>query len=364
MGGIVEQGTLSGHRCQHSRLEMCANVEQRDIGVLTDLMNSSVNQSNDMPPGSPVLEIAPGWLTICVLVISGGTLIVNIPAAALVIFAKQKFPHFRSSHLFSLSLTDTFVGISLIPILLTYVFPGHRISYWGCNAVFLFFAMSHCNSKTQVTVICFDRLLLLIRPDWKYVGNYQNRMLAINIVTLVVICSIMTLPFWIFAKPGDHDFKCELDNLFLEDITSFCLYTGTVAFVVHTLIVGVCFAMIKILQKRLRAFQKIQPQQDPDSITSAGRDERRQRMRKEEALRLETRGIVTILSIAAIYTVCVTPLNLGLLAQGLGLISKVKRTTRHVLITFSCLNSAINPLVYCFRVPHVRRAVQILLQKM
>ncbi|XP_033733682.1 beta-2 adrenergic receptor-like [Pecten maximus] len=327
-------------------------------------MNTTSNLSTGAPPQDTLdAERSPRWLTVSVLAVSGITILINIPAATFVIYAKHKFPQFRCIHLLSLSFTDILVGISLVPILWTYVFPDDKITYWGCNGIFLFFAFAHCNSKTQVAVICFDRLLLLIRPDWKYVGNYHRRMLTINIATLFVICGLMNVPFWLFAKPRNNDIKCKLDSLFLDDISEFCLYSGIVACVVQVFIMGDCVAMIAILQRRRRAFRQVEPLPDPDSVSSVDKEQRTERQQKEEVMRLETRGIVTIVSIAAAYSVCITPLNFGFLAQGLKIILEARRTTRHLLITFSCVNSAINPFVYCFRVAHVRRAMTILLRK-
>ncbi|OWF38370.1 Melatonin receptor type 1C [Mizuhopecten yessoensis] len=312
--------------------------------------NSTTSGSDD------VCDTAPLWIVICVVTVSTATILMNIPALLVVMFTKIKSSNFRNLHFLSLSITDTMVAVCMIPILWTFMFPANRMTYWQCNGRFMCFGISYINSMSQVTSICVDRLLLLMKPSLRYTANYGRRMFGIILLTLFITSGITITPFVVFATPQD-EIICELDNLFTVNIGYFCLYIGVVLWSLQIMIVGCCLSMVGILQTRRLYRGRYDPGMAMTRVSTVNTVPSTSSV-KEDQLTLEMRGIITISIIVSLYTVCVTPMHLGFLLQGLSLLRKVDRTTRHVFIVLGCLNSAINPIIYCFRIDEMKTLIK------
>ncbi|XP_060078889.1 octopamine receptor beta-1R-like [Ylistrum balloti] len=319
--------------------------------------------NSTFPNSTYDVDTAPTWVIVSVFTVSTATILLNIPAMLVVMATKIKNSNFRNMHLLSLSITDTAVAICMFPILWTYMFPDGHMSFWMCNSCFMCFGISYLNSMSQVTTICVHRLLLLLRPSMRCTVNYGRRMFGIILLTLFITSAITITPFVVFATPEER-IICELDNLFSVNLGYFCLYVGILCWSLQIMIIGCCLSMVAILQMRRLYRGRYDPGTTMTSVSTINTVPSSTRnVKEDQQLTLEMRGIITISIIVSLYTICVTPLHLGFLLQGLSLLGKIGRTPRHVFIILGCLNSAINPIIYCFRVNEMKNWIKESSQK-
>ncbi|XP_069106980.1 adenosine receptor A2b-like [Argopecten irradians] len=318
-------------------------------------------------------EIAPTWIQVSVIVVGGATVIVNIPAIFAVIFTQLRNPKTRNIHLLILGLTDLLVGLSLFPILITFVDPNNKITHMSCFFRMYFFALIYFNSLGQVCVICIDRTFLLARPSWRYTSEYVKRYFRMLSSMFLFIFISLTLIYFILGFPKNHKVSCKLESIFCDRLRHFTAATGLFATFIECLIVICCIAMIIVLQSHSRKFRtqvgptnnidttatgttnaRLDPSRASNLRSSEQNNQQRTRLQGSQADRMRSKSTLTIILIIINFFICVTPLNLGLLTHGLHLFEPTRRTTRHVMMAFTSVNSLINPFIYCFRSPDIR----------
>ncbi|XP_069106977.1 cannabinoid receptor type 1A-like [Argopecten irradians] len=307
-------------------------------------------------------DTAPTWVSLCVTVSGGITILVNIPAVIAMIITKFRQPKVRMIQLIILGVTDMLAGMSLFPILKTFINPTSNVSYWSCFSRMFFFGITYYNSIGQLCVICIDRYFLLSRPSWRYTTNYERRYIkmfsVMFIITIVAIC----LPFFILGHHRNVTMVCKLENLFCEDLPQFSAVIGGVAIFIQICIIICCISMIVVLQKHRRKCRQIAPLVVSGNSTAANQSNPEQE-RQYIKMAKETKSTLTIIIIIANLIICVSPMNLGFIIHGLNLGKQHDRIGRHLFITLTSLNSAINPLIYCFRTPEVKATLQSGLDK-
>ncbi|XP_069106983.1 5-hydroxytryptamine receptor 7-like [Argopecten irradians] len=322
-------------------------------------------------------DIAPMWIQVGEIVAGGATVLVNIPAIIAVIFTKLRNPEFRNVHLLILGLTDFLVGLSVFPILITFVNPNSRISHTSCFFRMYIFGLIYFNSLGQVCVICIDRTFLLARPSWRYTTKYVRRYFWMLSSMFLFISSSLSLNFFILGFPKNHIVTCKLENIFCGNFNYFSTAFGGIAIFIECIILICCIIMIVILQRHERKFRtQVGPTYNIDTTAKWVANDRihlsrehnpenrcqinQQRNRGQESQmnRKISKSTLTTILIIINFFICVTPLNLGSLMQGLQLLETTSRTTKHVLLILSTVNSLINPFIYCFRTPDIRVTMQ------
>ncbi|XP_069106415.1 5-hydroxytryptamine receptor 7-like [Argopecten irradians] len=319
-------------------------------------------------------DIAPMWIRVGVVVVGGATVLVNIPAIIAVIFTKLRNTETRNLHLLILGLTDLLVGLSLFPILITFINPNSKISHTSCFLRIYCFTFIYFTSLGQTCVICIDRAFLLARPSWIYTSKYARRYFKMLSGMLLFTFLSTTLIYFILGFPKSHKVSCKLESIFCENMDYFSTSAGFVATSIQCVIVICCIIIIIVLQRHRRKLltqvghtlntdttsegtttnQVQRPKEsNPMSHDTEGS---RERERKPTTLRMsaESKSTLTIMFIIINLFIFATPLNLGFLMQGLHLLETTSRTTRHAMLILTTVNSLINPFIYCFRTPEIR----------
>ncbi|XP_069107096.1 5-hydroxytryptamine receptor 1E-like [Argopecten irradians] len=312
-------------------------------------------------------DIAPMWIRVGVVVVGAATVLVNIPAIIAVIFTKLRNPQARNLHLLILGLTDLLVGLSLFPILITFIDPNSQISHTSCFFRMYIFAFIYFNSLGQVCVICIDRILLLARPSWRFTSKYVRRYFCMLSSMFVLIFLSLTLIFLMFGFPKNHKVACKLESLFCDQLRHLCIAIGVISTSIECVIVICCIIMIIVLQRHERKIRtQVGPTNNIDTATKGVSNaqiqtaenryqinQHRNGEQESQMNRIRFKSTLTIIIIIINLFICVTPLNLGFIVQGLRLL-ETSRTTRHVLLILTSVNSLINPFIYCFRTPEIR----------
>ncbi|XP_069106981.1 cannabinoid receptor 1-like [Argopecten irradians] len=312
-------------------------------------------------------DIAPMWIQVGVLVVGVATVLVNIPAIIAVIFTKLRNPKSRNLHLLILGLTDLLVGLSLFPILITFVDPNSKISHTSCFFRMYSFALIYFNSLGQVCVICIDRTFLLARPSWRYTSEYVRRYFWMLGTMFLFLFLSLSLTFFILGFPKNHIVTCKLESIFCDKFNFFSTAFGVISTCIECVIVICCVIMVMVIQRHGRNF-KVGPTSNNKTATKGVSNGKIHRSREDlnqtnqqsnsekesRVNRMRSRSTFTIIIITINFFICVTPLNLGSIMQGFRVLKRTTRTTRHATLILTAVNSLINPFIYCFRTPDIR----------
>ncbi|XP_069108613.1 melatonin receptor type 1A-like [Argopecten irradians] len=306
--------------------------------------------SNSSDHGNNDADAAPNWIIIGVISVGVITILVNIPAVIVVTVTKIRNHKARNTHLLILGITDIFTAVSLFPMLKTFVDPNSKINYWYCLLRMFFFVITFYNSVGQICVICIDRVFLLTRPSWRYTAKYERRYFIIFSVTLFVTSSWTCFIFYINGHPHTGEVACKLEGIFCKNLYQFSTLVGGFAVLIQAVVISCNVAMIVTLLRHRRKLRQITPANRAE-IQSHESNTQENHNAKMTA---EAKSTLTIIIINMILIVCVTPMNFGFLLQGLRLAKPINRSTRFLITALSCMNSAINPFIYCFRTPEVK----------
>lgn len=299
-------------------------------------MNYTDREQNEFLDNSAKIEESRGSIETSVVVIcvlNAPLMLTSTAGNILVLTAIKKTPSIRSSSitmLCSLAVSDLLVGFIVQPFflasLLTRVFLIERISK---IMAFCLCGVSLCT----MTAISIDRFLALQYP-MRYQATITAHQRALN--TLIVI-------IWLhnFVFSGFYVWNWPL--YFIMIATGVCLFILVSAF---------CYIRIYRIVHRHQIQIQAQ-QQAAQQNTTEGDNSNMVRM-KRSALNTFIFYIAMVL--------CYFPIIISLCAASIT--SKDLPEVWHLADTVVFLNSSVNPLLYCWRLGEIRKAVLKIFRQM
>lgn len=299
-------------------------------------MNYTDREQNEFLDNSAKIEESRGSIETSVVVIcvlNAPLMLTSTAGNILVLTAIKKTPSIRSSSitmLCSLAVSDLLVGFIVQPFflasLLTRVFLIERISK---ITAFCLCGVSLCT----MTAISIDRFLALQYP-MRYQATITAHQRALN--TLIVI-------IWLhnFVFSGFYVWNWPL--YFIMIATGVCLFILVSAF---------CYIRIYRIVRRHQIQIQAQ-QQAAQQNTTEGDNSNMVRM-KRSALNTFIFYIAMVL--------CYFPITISLCAASIT--SKDLPEVWHLADTVVFLNSSVNPLLYCWRLGEIRKAVLKIFRQM
>lgn len=299
-------------------------------------MNYTDREQNEFLDNSAKIEESRGSIETSVVVIcvlNAPLMLTSTAGNILVLTAIKKTPSIRSSSitmLCSLAVSDLLVGFIVQPFflasLLTRVFLIERISK---IMAFCLCGVSLCT----MTAISIDRFLALQYP-MRYQATITAHQRALN--TLIVI-------IWLhnFVFSGFYVWNWPL--YFIMIATGVCLFILVSAF---------CYIRIYRIVRRHQIQIQAQ-QQAAQQNTTEGDNSNMVRM-KRSALNTFIFYIAMVL--------CYFPIIISLCAASIT--SKDLPEVWHLADTVVFLNSSVNPLLYCWRLGEIRKAVLKIFRQM
>lgn len=299
-------------------------------------MNYTDREQNEFLDNSAKIEESRGSIETSVVVIcvlNAPLMLTSTAGNILVLTAIKKTPSIRSSSitmLCSLAVSDLLVGFIVQPFflasLLTRVFLIERISK---ITAFCLCGVSLCT----MTAISIDRFLALQYP-MRYQATITAHQRALN--TLIVI-------IWLhnFVFSGFYVWNWPL--YFIMIATGVCLFILVSAF---------CYIRIYRIVRRHQIQIQVQ-QQAAQQNTTEGDNSNMVRM-KRSALNTFIFYIAMVL--------CYFPIIISLCAASIT--SKDLPEVWHLADTVVFLNSSVNPLLYCWRLGEIRKAVLKIFRQM
>ncbi|OWF44349.1 Adenosine receptor A2a [Mizuhopecten yessoensis] len=266
----------------------------------------------------------------------------NIPSLIVLIFTRVKTSNFVSIHILSLSLTDCGVGLALLLIVSSKI-----LNYWECWALMFFFKTMYISSMTQVAALCFDRVLMFHNLKWKSITKNSTLLIKIVLATFLITIVISIIPFLVLVTPHDITI-CNVENVFEEESSTWLLYFGIFCTCLEVFVILCTATTIRFLLRRNFSKRRVNPHPTNQS--------------KNNNMDKETRAMVTLCIIVVLYIVLTTPIHVLMLFYG------ITGEDPHVnismpMLALSCLNSAVNPIVYSFRIPEMKEAFKTLWHK-
>lgn len=299
-------------------------------------MNYTDREQNEFLDNSAKIEESRGSIETSVVVIcvlNAPLMLTSTAGNILVLTAIKKTPSIRSSSitmLCSLAVSDLLVGFIVQPFflasLLTRVFLIERISK---ITAFCLCGVSLCT----MTAISIDRFLALQYP-MRYQATITAHQRALN--TLIVI-------IWLhnFVFSGFYVWNWPL--YFIMIATGVCLFILVSAF---------CYIRIYRIVRRHQIQIQVQ-QQAAQQNTTEGDNSNMVRM-KRSALNTFIFYIAMVL--------CYFPIIISLCVASIT--SKDLPEVWHLADTVVFLNSSVNPLLYCWRLGEIRKAVLKIFRQM
>lgn len=299
-------------------------------------MNYTDREQNEFLDNSAKIEESRGSIETSVVVIcvlNAPLMLTTTAGNILVLTAIKKTPSIRSSSitmLCSLAVSDLLVGFIVQPFflasLLTRVFLIERISK---ITAFCLCGVSLCT----MTAISIDRFLALQYP-MRYQATITAHQRALN--TLIVI-------IWLhnFVFSGFYVWNWPL--YFIMIATGVCLF-----------ILVSTFCYIRIYRIVRRHQIQIQAQQQAAQQNTTEGDNSNMVRMKRSALNTFIFYIAMVL--------CYFPIIISLCAASIT--SKDLPEVWHLADTVVFLNSSVNPLLYCWRLGEIRKAVLKIFRQM
>lgn len=299
-------------------------------------MNYTDREQNEFLDNSAKIEESRGSIETSVVVIcvlNAPLMLTSTAGNILVLTAIKKTPSIRSSSitmLCSLAVSDLLVGFIVQPFflasLLTRVFLIERISK---ITAFCLCGVSLCT----MTAISIDRFLALQYP-MRYQATITAHQRALN--TLIVI-------IWLhnFVFSGFYVWNWPL--YFIMIATGVCLFILVSTF---------CYIRIYRIVRRHQIQIQVQ-QQAAQQNTTEGDNSNMVRM-KRSALNTFIFYIAMVL--------CYFPIIISLCVASIT--SKDLPEVWHLADTVVFLNSSVNPLLYCWRLGEIRKAVLKIFRQM
>ncbi|CAG2231995.1 EDG2 [Mytilus edulis] len=263
------------------------------------------------------------------------TILVNIPAIILLIWIIARKEKAKNLHLLSIGFTDALVGISAYLMAETYLYTDKIFSYYDCWIRYYMFCLSFVASMLHVLGICAQRLKIVLgKTAIQSQENYRNFAWLVILVSWTLSIIINSIPFSIWSH--DQDLRiCGLEALFMGYERTIFFYIGTIYGIITLSVVITMSILSRLLWLRWKS----------NSTNVWGYKDRRL--------------FVTVCIMAVLFFVTITPLVCVLLSYDF--LGDNKRSQRSACVLISLLNSAINPIVYLYRIPEFRTILRKIL---
>ncbi|CAC5409219.1 unnamed protein product [Mytilus coruscus] len=248
-------------------------------------------------------------------------ILMNLPAAAIILVPKFRRKIRKSLYIISLGITDVLVGVS--SFVMTDLYESVRVeSHVTCRLKFVLFNTVFIASMVHILAISLQRLYIMNKISISVdIGSKQWHITIASWVFSLVSNGIVL----IWSKNEDEDTVCRYYTGNDEQIDS--LYSGIVLiFIIVANLTTIVAILVKI---------GIYARNYPNSTISKS----------------SIRMTVTLLIITLMYIICVVPLAC---VQLYCYSNPSFRSYRPYAFLFAMFNSVCNPIVYIFRLKEYR----------
>ena len=176
----------------------------------------------------------PSVLVIILLLVSVWIIIVNALVFTCLLISKNTLRNFVNIQMLSFSLTDLFVGLSSIPLTLSYQITSAFPFFETCAGIFYIYCVSQTANLFHALGICLHRLIIIKRCTGRSERNPKH-MLKTLLVQIAVIWSVsfflVSIPFGLYGTFGETLNECSLNTLFKDKYINFLAIMNSIFFI-------------------------------------------------------------------------------------------------------------------------------------
>lgn len=275
----------------------------------------------------------------------------------------------------SLIVSDFMVGVTLLPTQITY-FLGHQADL-DCGVRCGVFMISYMASLLHVCVICLDRWWIIYFNKTQTRKQLFPRCMFLLFGTWVAAFLIEFIPFVLWRE--ENTGVCSIANVFGDYYNEafgyqVCTHIAVISCITvfYGLIIGFILnkrkrlnpahgrnSEISAISSRMSHFDNTSKAKSMPSMKSQQEISRNgtdftQQMKHDSR---QNKAIQTMGFIIGSHLLCVGPLITMLMMEIFGNLERTSVSWHHVVIYIACLGSAINPILYAFRIPEVNKAM-------
>ena len=272
-------------------------------------------------------------------------IVINIPPFIALTMTKFKSSNIRVLHILSLSISDIIVGISLSLLTADYLYENISISHGACLMRLTVLTVAYFNSSNQVLIICINRLHMIVKLRPLISSGYT--LLAVILTTFVTSAFLIIVPCHLGHTTRTANVtsmsECNYIVLFGNEYTKTTLMYQTSLYSVTELGILISYSwLVAKLCAHQNRMRKIRP--SDNIMPNAAQKQYR-----------EKKSIITLGLIVILYALCVTPMHVCLALAGAGI--KIPKKTIYTLTGVGFFNSSLNPLVYVFMMPEIKKMI-------
>ena len=187
---------------------------------MENILNETVHlyqpNSSDFADGTDRTVLTCILFIVDMLIISVNMFVV----VCLIVNIKPLSNNFVNIQILSFSITDMIVGITAIPVVLSFKITASFPYYEVCAAVMFLYCCAQAANLVHTFVICVHRLIIIKR--WAFCNETHPKKVGKTILIQILfiwfvsglICSV---PFFIYGRSGYIIRECSLNNLFGEN---------------------------------------------------------------------------------------------------------------------------------------------------
>lgn len=276
------------------------------------------------------------------------TIVTNLIVIILTLSIKQIRRKAHNVVVLSLSFSDLFIGISLSITSIPYLPVSAVREYHFCMFRYTLFFVVESSSLLQVIFICVERLVA-IRFN-KKLAPMSKQIPCIIIGVWASSILVGNLPAFLWgAGPVDYASSCTLNNAYSKNFNAYLLYmSGYFLSLFSVIILCHCYILIFLALQSRR--HRIVFCSDRLYVNQTGKS-------YEENTRNFTQSMVTVGAIVIALVVCGFPFMLAFFLDGLSENISLSKLSKNVLLYIWCLNSALNPIIYAWKIKEFRKAL-------
>ena len=167
------------------------------------------------------IETMPIELIVLMRIVALIILFLNGTVLLCLCVKKQKMPRIYTLQMVFLCLTDSMAGTALLAMsFVDYDWFTNNVT--GCCFLIGFFVSSQSAALYNVTAICINRFIIMLRVDKLQQHLTRTRVIAFSTVTFFLSCVFCSLPFlvWKPHKKNIYYNGCSMETVFRENFSS------------------------------------------------------------------------------------------------------------------------------------------------
>ena len=183
-------------------------------------MFNSTAPTNTSNIATVAIQTGPSALIIVLMSVSIWIVLANALVLTCLVVSRHALTNFVNLQIMTFSVTDTLVGLSAIPVTMTFKIVMSFPYFWPCASVLYGYSVAQAATLYHAFVICIHRLMTIKRCTGRLETNprrmYRTLLIQISIPWIEALI-IVAIPFLVFGKHDAILPGCSLNTVFEDN---------------------------------------------------------------------------------------------------------------------------------------------------